>query len=372
MLVIGGAIAAAVSLGSRAQTKKAREAWTVAADRLGFAMVEGGYKGLAMAGDSGDLPVVVDVYQRGSGDSPKTLTRYRVELPPLGVDLDVRKKTGWHGVLELFGAQDLAIGNDEFDTWFRLTSSYEDRARRYLNPQRVAALLDLSGRYPSVALADGELLLETNGVTSDPDRIVATANALVDAGRVLLVTEHEAQYVLLGESAPPEDEPPRSDETMQRIHDTIEEYFEAAAEEAAPSPVAAPQPEQAPSVAASVDETAAQVAADLFGGRQLGFESERRFQERYRDTPVTWSGVVQRQAGLSASRVFEGEGHTLVEVNVAALQDDLYGTSSVDAVVAFPAGTPQPERGTTIRFSGTLVAIDPLTKDLYVAGGRIE
>jgi hypothetical protein len=287
--------------------------------------------------------------------------------------VSVRKKTGWHGVLQLFGAEDVTIGHEEFDSWFRLTTSNEARARRYLNPQRVAALVDLSGRYPTIALTDGALLLETAGIVADPGRIVATANALIDAGRVLAVPEDEAQYVLLGDRVPEEASMDR-DHDMDRIHDTIEEYFETKSviDEAEPLPAEAVSSTPAPAVDEASDAAAEQIAADLFGNRQLGFESERRFEERYRDVPVRWSGTVQRKGGLAASRVFGGGEHTLVEVNVATLQDDLYGTSSVDAVVAFPDGTPQPARGTTIHFSGTLVGIDPLTKDLYVAQGTIE
>ena len=125
-------------------------------------------------------------------------------------------------------------------------------------------------------------------------------------------------------------------------------------------------------VAAATDHGAGVVADRLFGDRQLGFEVERRFNDEFRDTIVDWTGTVQRRAGISAERKFDGDGHSIIEINVAIIEDDLYGSSSVDAVVAFPQGATIPERGETVRFSGRLIAIDALTKDLYVADGSIE
>lgn len=366
MVVLGGAVAAAVSLASRARLRKARAAWAEAAQRLGFRMVAGGHRGLAMAGDGGDLPVSIDVEQRGSGDGSETVTRYRIELPPLGVDIDLRKKSGWHGVLQLLGAEDVTIDHTEFDSWFKLSTNNQARTRRYLNPQRVAAMLELSGNYPNVVLADDELRLEANGVASNADRIVATAHALMDAAQVLVVPESETQYLLLGDRVP---EAGGRREELEKIHDAIDELVDTHPEDDPLLPAGDATRGTTPAPAQST--AADQVATDLFGDRQLGFESQRRFDDRYRDTPITWTGSVQREGGPSAARVL-GDEPTLVEVNVATLEDDLYGTSTVDAVVAIPAGTPMPERGASITFSGTLVGIDPLTKDLYVADGRIE
>lgn len=367
MVVIGGAVAAAVSMASRAQVRKARAAWAAAADELGFAMVEGGHQGLAMAGTREELPVRIDVERRSSGDNAEVVTRYRVELPPLGVDLDLRKKTGWHGVLQLLGARDVEIDHEEFDTWFKLSTTNEARARRYLNERRVAALLHLSGQYRNVTLADGELRLESKGVTADPHRIVATANALIDAASVLVVPESEAPYVLLGDRVP---EGSERVEVLEEIHRAIDDHVGGRVE----APVDAEPPQvfepPKPSGPAPHSPDADRVAIDLFGERRLGFESEQRFDERYRDTTVTWTGTVQREGGYSAARML-GEEHTLVEVNVSTLEDDLYGTSSVDAVVALASGTPMPERGDTITFTGTLVGIDALTKDLFVANAGL-
>jgi hypothetical protein len=369
ILMIGAGIAAAVSLASRTQRNKARDSWRAAADRLGFTMVGGGQRALAMTGTSGDLPVAVDVYQRGSSEEYTTHTRYRVELPPLGFDLEVARKTGWHGVLDLFGAKDVPIGDPQFDIAFRLTTSYEARALRYLNPQRVAALTRLAAQYPNLVLSNAELRLESPGIVADADRLVATVTAMVEAAGVLVVDESEAQYLLLGDRSPDIE---AGRDGLQEIHDVIGRYTEGRTidEPLADGPVesaAAPGPAvAAPSVSAG------RVAADLFGDHQLGFESQRRFEELYQNAAVAWTGTVQREAGLSAARVFGHGDHTLVELTVATLEDELYGTFTVRAVVALPAGTPQPERGATVRFSGTLVAIDPLTKDLYVAEGRIE
>jgi hypothetical protein len=71
-----------------------------------------------------------------------------------------------------------------------------------------------------------------------------------------------------------------------------------------------------------------------------------------------------------ARRAFDDDREVLV-LEVASLQDELYGTTAIDAIVSFPPGS-APDLGDTVRFTGRLVDVDGVSKDLYVADGELS
>ena len=83
-------------------------------------------------------------------------------------------------------------------------------------------------------------------------------------------------------------------------------------------------------------------------------------------------GAVWRSGGLRTSKAFAGGPHSILVVDVAPIENDLYGNSTVDAIGAFSADAGLPERGEPVRFSGRLIAVDGLTRNLYVADGRLS
>jgi len=380
IIIVGAVIFSAIARGAqRAQARRARAEWAGAADRLEFSLSGTNLKTLKLTGTEGAIRVVVDLVKSDNS----TTTRYRVRLPPIGVDLGLSRQSDWHQFTKAFGAQDLEIGIPEFDGRFMVKSNNPDRTRAYLNPARVAALNALAERHPGVSLFDATLIVSTGGVTKTADGLVSTVNHLLEAARELVPD------VSLDGPDEIDATPPIADSRggvdrdaeLQQIFETIEGYeadreadpaMSEAVAEAATSAAAASAEEATNLAAAATDHHAAVVADQLFGDQQLGFEVERRFNDEFRDTVVAWTGTFVRHAGISAERKFDGEGHSIVEINVAILEDDLYGRTSVDAVVAFPGGTTIPERGESVRFSGRLIAIDAFTKDLYVADGTIE
>ena len=55
---------------------------------------------------------------------------------------------------------------------------------------------------------------------------------------------------------------------------------------------------------------------------------------------------------------------------MATIEHDLYGQTAIDAVVQLPTNAPVRE-GDTISFSGVLMRVDPLMRNVYVGGGRL-
>ncbi|GMQ85011.1 MAG: hypothetical protein BMS9Abin07_0576 [Acidimicrobiia bacterium] len=356
LLVVGGLIAVVVMLATRAQTRAIRERWVQAAEQLGFTMMGTAYRGLSMSGSEGALQAKVDVYSKSSGTSSSTYTRYRVEFPPLGLGLGLSRQAGWQGLVRALGGQDVEIDDATFDERFVVKADSPELARRFFTPGRVGALNTLFDRHPGFILSNDELRFETRGMAKEPERIVSTVNNLMTAARTLQPAES------LGTVEPTESA--TRDEELQRVFETIAEYAE---EEAPKEP--ARDVEGAPAPAADTD--ALLVASRLFGENQLDFEVKRIFNDEFHGRSVDWSGTVKRQAGLMATHAFEADNRTALVVEVASLEDELYGRTAIDAIVAFPNdAAPQP--GETVRFTGRLIKVDGVSKDLYVADGRLS
>ncbi len=67
---------------------------------------------------------------------------------------------------------------------------------------------------------------------------------------------------------------------------------------------------------------------------------------------------------------FGSEAGVKAVITVAEVQHDLYGNSTIDAVVQFPAGTAL-ERDDVVTFTGRLLKVDPLMRNIYVANGEL-
>lgn len=368
-----------VRFAKRVQAGSSRDSWVEAAQRLGFTMTGSGYQGLAMSGSKGQLQANIHVY-RSSGKNAATHTRYEIVLPGLGLGLRLSSASGWQGLLEAFGAQDVEIGDPAFDARFVVKASNPGRARRYFSPQRVAALDALFAQNPGFVVTDDELLLETPGIATD--ELVSTVERLLTTAAALVMDRAESDRVLLGDrlpAAPTADEQEVGDDDdevaaaaagrahtqeLQRVFETIEEYAEEAS---ATEPVEQGDVATAP---AATDNDALLVAARLFGDSQLSFQTKTRFDEEFAGRSIEWSGTVKRPAGLMATRAFDDDREVLV-LEVASLKDALYGTTAIDAIVAFPTGA-VPGIGETVRFTGRLIDVDGVSKDLYVADGELS
>jgi hypothetical protein len=388
LIVVAAFIFAGVRAARQAQVRTARSAWVEAADRLGLAMTGTGREGLSISGRDGGLTVDVSVRQT-AGEDNRVLTRYDVGLPS-GVGMSLSSAAGWQGVVSAFGGQDVEIGDPAFDARFILKTNNPDRIRRYLTPPRVAALKGLHDQHRGFVLTDDSLVLETPGIAAAADEITSTVTHLLTTGRALLMDQEESDRVMMGEfydRAPGRDEAKADpgerasgaaaedagerDEELQRVFDTMEEYTGAEAPREADRPADEHFAPTAPTPPIPPDPDALAIATRLFGKDQLGFEVQRIFDEEFRGRSITWSGKVKRPAGLMATRAFDGGDLEVLIIEVAAVPNELYGTSTIDAIVAFPNGA-APRQGESVRFTGTLLKVDGVNKELYVTGGRLS
>ncbi len=122
----------------------------------------------------------------------------------------------------------------------------------------------------------------------------------------------------------------------------------------------------------NADRDAVAVATHLFGKNRLSFETAAVFDETYAGRRVLWSGKLRRATTVEHYRILGDGPFTKAIVDVALLENDLFGNTVVTAVVAFPPGSIDSiPIGEDITFSGQLVGIDALVRNLFVGGARL-
>jgi hypothetical protein len=121
-----------------------------------------------------------------------------------------------------------------------------------------------------------------------------------------------------------------------------------------------------------IDHDALAVAAALFGESRLSFETARLFDETYAGRSVEWTGKLRKATVVERDRLLGDGPLTKAVIEVASLENDLFGNTVVSAVVAFPPPTADDLlAGSTVTFAGTLVGIDALVRNVYVSDARL-
>ena len=365
------------------------EAWRQAAAELGLiASIGKGLTRPVLSGTIGGHPVKIDTYTQRSGNNNTTYTRYRVEYPSLGIGLNLKREGAFSVITKLFGAQDVAVGDNLFDDAFTVKTSNPERLRALLTPSVRSGLLRLLASYGSAVITDDHLLItkarfESKGdvLKSTTQRMVATARLLASPSAGItdkLVLDRERG--LLEEVADRvrelvEAEP---DDVDQRIFE-IETLAAAGQDQAAAERVreldrlAPADPDVVgwrdslaedttrKTAAAAVDVDV--MARELFGGSDLSFESRSKFNSQYADAQIEWQGRVKGVAdttkGLRAT------------ITVATVNNDLYGNTDIDVVIENPGGG-RPTVGATVTVTGSLSTIDPLMRNLFVSNAALS
>ena len=152
----------------------------------------------------------------------------------------------------------------------------------------------------------------------------------------------------------------------------------------APSPVTASLPESVAAVPApSVPEPAAtpsevqldvaSVCEDLFDPNRMSYETNRLFDDRYKDATVRWKGTARRANPYSYDFTFGDGGGTKAEFDVYEVKEQ-YGSRTVRAFVQLPvedADDIGARIGEDVHFEGRLISCEGSARRLYVADARM-
>ena len=156
----------------------------------------------------------------------------------------------------------------------------------------------------------------------------------------------------------------------------------------APSPVAASAPEPvvatpAPSVpepnarpsrpSSDLRLDVASVCEELFDPNRMSYETNRLFDDRYKDATVRWKGTARRASEYSYDFNFGDGGGTKAELDVYKVKQQ-YGSRTVRAFVQLPfedADDIGARIGEDVQFEGRLISCEGSARRLYVADARM-
>jgi hypothetical protein len=402
-------VAVVVIFATRAHRQRIASTWASAARSLGMQIQPGStFMNPKIEGRVDELHITVDTYTRGSGNNSQTYTRFRVAYPSVGVHFDLTRQTGFATITKLFGAQDFQIGDALFDDTFVIKSDQPARLAEALTPTRRTTIMNLAASFPGVRVTDSAIRWDRRGVATDPGVIVTVVRRLIGAAYVLIDRSGAATGLDAAIEARRDGDLEATAERLRRLGDSFRDLVEVRRIEAetlaeAGEPDAAGMLEElatelpddaeirgwrdrvnagpraeAPPPAVEVADAepsglaADAVAADLFGESRLSFETSRLFDERYAGLVVRWSGGVRSTREYQRDPMLGETPGTRVLVTVATIENDLYGQTTVDAVVGLPPGNANLLRGRDeITFQGTLVGVDAMMRNLFVAEAQI-
>jgi len=427
--VFGLLIAAGATIGAKRQMASMNAAWQVAADTLGFSFSPGAWRGgPTMTGLIDGAPAEIKSYTKSSGKNSTRYTRYTVSFSSLGIGLRLQRQSGMGLFLKVLGTQDIVIGEPVFDEAFIVQASDPQAARAVLGAGTTMVLNRLIALHPEIVVSDDRIVLDHRATVRDADTLVSTlrrlasaAGVLTDAGQSESLTrlvEQRLSGTLPSDYEPDPARAPSIDEQITigetlvasgtldiagRIFTALGVQLPADAEVAGwskqtrspagqapdaspldvapptaptPPPMEAPEPEPLrPSEDESDDgrdRDAVAMAADLFGENRLSFETAQRYSDLYANRDVEWTGKIREVETAERDRILGDGPFTKAIVDIASLENDLFGSTVVSAVVAFPSpGDRRLAEGREIEFTGTLAGIDALVRTLYVANGQL-
>jgi hypothetical protein len=400
IVALAGAIVVAAV---RKQTARVDTVWREAADELGMHFRPGAlFVARSIDGFMHGSHVRVDKITKNAGNHSESFTRYRVDHPqPLDLGLKLQREGFFSGVSKFFGTQDIEVGDPAFDGEVVVKGHDPSRVVEFLTPSRRLRILRLFQSFKGLEIDDRSLTYRSRGVAKVAREIVSTVRRLALAtsrlsaeappdspldqaiearreGRLDEALEHvqanpapdgavdpEAR-MLEGQILEAGGRREEAAEVLERasVESPEDEELEELAREAALPPE--PEAEFEPPVDAEIDVDA--LCEELFAPDLMSFEARRKFDERYKDRSVRWSGKLRQASHYSIDLVFGSKPGTKLVLDIHEFTDGPFGRT-VQAIVQMPEETLerlQSRIGDEVHFKGSLVGCDPLMRNVYV------
>ncbi len=152
--------------------QKQAEAWKQFANELGAEFVEGRFLGAnKVQAQVKDWTITLDTYSVSSGDSSDVYTRMRAPLHNKDGFQFTIFRTGLISKLDkALGAQDIEIGDPDFDRDFTIQGNNETRVRALLGSLGIRQMIQ-GQKSIRLGVRDNELRFEVQGVVKDLERL---------------------------------------------------------------------------------------------------------------------------------------------------------------------------------------------------------
>ncbi|HEY9153272.1 MAG TPA: hypothetical protein VIN60_10335 [Anaerolineales bacterium] len=147
-------------------------AWRQFASEIGAEFIEGGlFRSSKVQAQFKNWMIVLDTYSVSSGDSSETYTRIKTSIQDKDGFWFTIFRTGLVAKLDkALGAQDIEIGDAEFDGAFTVRSNNESKVRALFSNLKIRQMIQMQ-KSITIAIRKNELRLETRGVIKDVERL---------------------------------------------------------------------------------------------------------------------------------------------------------------------------------------------------------
>lgn len=384
---------------STQSSKATKQKWQTAASNLNLVFHEGGFgTSGTISGERCGHRVAVSTFSKGSGNTSKTYTKYRMEYRDrFPLDIRMTRQGALHNLGKVFGLQDIEVGNPLFDDLVIVRGSDPKAVRRFLTPERQEAIRALVAAYADITISNEQVVVNKAGKDMDPGiichcirRLESFCNEMADAQRPSSkpkhVTEQPPAIPMVEKTVPPVPEiiepsfdpftsanpiVPVVPDVPPPIPEVPEEAamaeIEPEASVAVEDPVSPEEPVQMPEAPVVDIET---VATTLYGGDSgSSLLASKRFEDQFRDRSVTGSGTLKRVSKFSYDPVFTNDTGVKATFDVLEIAG-AYSKIKVTAEVRFPPeeyAVLKAKVGQSLPISGTLIAQDTMLNQLYIA-----
>lgn len=395
------------------QSKKTNEAWAAAAAKLGFDFEPGSWtKSREMSGMLDGVPVTAHVFHRGSGKNRRTYTGYRASVgQQLPAGLRLHKQGIFSGFAQFFGAQDIEIGDQEFDGGVVIKGEDPAEIAAFLTPSRKVRILSLMRQFYECMIDQEGVAVANRSVESDGAKIEACLRRVAEVSKHLLAEPGESRGFDQAIEQAREADVTAALETIRQTNEANAEPdsdalemeaelhylggdYAKAAEKFGQASAARPDdsefavwnqasveraretPTPAQAEPASIESEVAQVCNAIFVEPDSRYGATKLFENEYAGKTVRWPGVLKRVTEFSYDLVFKNGPGLIAQFDVHELENDPYSIRSVKASVQLPMDDELRKRlgeavGEPLFFTGTLLKCDPFTGALFLENGAV-
>jgi hypothetical protein len=392
---------------STQSSKATRQKWRTAAHNLKLGYYEGGIGSSGtITGERSGHNITVSTHTKGSGNNSQTYTKYlmayRKSIP---LDIKMTRQGALHKLGQVFGLQDIEVGNAVFDDQVVVRGSPPDAVRRFLTPKLQEAIRTLVMLYPDSVISSENVIVKKAGKDTDPSLIchcirrlesfcnemVSTQQAPPKPKNVYKINKQPPPIPVVDRNVPPiaemiepSVEPVAPAHPRDSDFPEIPEVPEAepglepepiahseepgAMQEPPPLEEMPEQVENAPPERIEVDLE--QVAVELYGGDTgSSLLTAKKFEERYKNRPVSGSGALRRVSKFNYDPVFTNCTGVIATFDIIELPGP-YSKVKVAAGVKFPTeeyDALKAKVGQSLPITGFLVAQDTMMHQLYIA-----
>ena len=389
-LIFVGVIWAIIYL-SKQSAKATGEKWKTAVRNLNLGYYEGGIGSSGtITGERNGHQVTVSTHTNGNNSQTYTkyLMVYRESIPFF---LRMTRQSALHKIGQVVGLQDIEVGNSTFDDQVVVRGSQPDAVRRFLTPKRQEAIETLVMLYPDIVISSESVIIKKTGKDTEPSLICNCIRRLESFCNEMVDIQHASSNKSYEVTQQPPAIPMR-EKKLPAISEMVESSV-APANAVIPAAETGIEPEMVEHVAGQVilqesvllDEVPEcvesplpepievelkQVAAELYGGNAgSSLLTSKKFEEHYKNKPVTGAGILKRVSKFNYDPIFTNCTGVIATFDIIELAGD-YSKIKVAANVKFPSeeyDALKAKLEQSLLITGILVAQDSMMHQLYIA-----